>query len=72
MDPALLSAILMFAGRFGIPATQTLLTNLNKPSVTLDDTIVALDKAATKSADDYLKEARIRAGIPEPPVTPPA
>ena len=57
MDSALLSSILTFAVKFGIPAAQALLTNLNKPTVTIDDAILALDLAAKKSAEDYLREA---------------
>lgn len=66
MSEAMIIALMGFAVKFGIPAAQAFLSNINKPSVSLDDAIKALESAAEKSAEDYLREARARAGIPEP------
>lgn len=78
MNKELWIAIANFAVKFGIDAAAVLLEEANKPAATIDDAITALRSIQTKSADDYLAEARAKLSgvLPMPastdPVPPPA
>lgn len=65
MTPDLIVAILSFATKFGIDAAIAVIQNLNKPAATIDDAIAALQAAKTKTAQQYLDEAK--AALPTPP-----
>lgn len=56
----LIVAIINLVTRVGFGAASVLLQRLSKPHATLEDAIAALDEAAKKSAEDYLKEAAAR------------
>lgn len=54
MSEALLLALIQFAVRFGIPAALEFFKNRG---TTIDEALAALEKAHTKTLDDYLSEA---------------
>lgn len=56
MSPELLIAILNFATKFGLEAAIEILKV--KPGTTIDEAIAALERAKTKTAQDYLDEAK--------------
>ncbi len=58
MSETLLITIIQLIVKVGIPSAATLLENLTKPGVTIDEAIAALRAAEKKSAQDYLDEAR--------------
>ena len=58
MTPEIIVAILNFATKFGIDAAVAIIQNLNKPAASLDDAIAALQAAKTKTAQQYLDEAK--------------
>lgn len=64
MKNEMIAALLQFAVAFGIPAALAFLRGINKPDITIDDAIAALDAAATKTAENYLEEARARLAAP--------
>lgn len=64
MSEALIIAIFNLVTRFGFSAASVLLQRLNKPHATIDDAIAALNEAASKSAEDYLAEARLKLNKP--------
>lgn len=58
MSEALVIALLNFAVRFGIEAAISFAQRASKPDATLDDVIAALEIAKTKTAKQYLDEAK--------------
>jgi len=60
MSEALIIAIISLVTKVGFGAASVLLQRLGKPHATLQDAIDALNEAANKSAEDYLKEAKAR------------
>jgi hypothetical protein len=57
MSEAALIAISEFAIKFGIDAAIAWMSSW-KSNATIDDAIAALEKAKTKTAQDYLDEAK--------------
>jgi len=73
MDPALATALLSFAARFGIDAAITFLERSQK-ATTIEDAIAALKASQEKSWEDYKAEAAaaVQAGtLPPTPIPPP-
>ena len=68
MSEALLVALISFAVKYGIPAAITFFQNRG---TTIDEAIVALQKAHDKSLEDYIAEdaaaAKLKALQPKPP-----
>lgn len=64
MSEALIIALLNFAVRFGIDAAIAFAKRAGQPAPTLDDVIAALEIAKTKTAQQFLDEAK--AAIPGP------
>lgn len=69
MSETLLVALLNFAVKFGIDAALAIATSF-KPGATIDDAIAALQLAKTKTAQDYLAEAKAAVVPPPTPPTP--
>jgi len=60
MSEMMIIAIINLVTRVGFGAASVFLQRLNKPHATLQDAIDALNEAATKSAEDYLAEAKAK------------
>lgn len=68
MSEQVLLRILDFALKFGIDAAIALAKSI-KPGATIDDAIAALEMAKTKTAQDYLDEAKantVSVPVPDP------
>lgn len=59
-------AIVNLISRIGLGAASVILQRLNAPNANLDTAIAALEAAAAKSAEDYLREAREKLAPPTP------
>jgi hypothetical protein len=55
-------ALIMFAVKFGLEAAILLGERIMKPGATIDDAITALKEIQTKTPQDFIDEARARAG----------
>lgn len=58
MTEVLFVALLNFAVKYGLDAAIAIGKVMSKPTVTIDDAIAALELAKTKTAAQYLAEAK--------------
>ncbi len=71
MTPEVIASWLQFAVKFGIDAALAI-APMFKGGATIDDAINALQSAKTKTAADYIAEAKAALPTPVPPPPTPA